>query len=107
MVAAPDQVPTKQRRGIPNEKYRLILKKVPEGYVPRTAMERTIAIIKAMSQTDQLAKFGTHTDAQLSAIAALLITQFRKAGDWVVGTAENSARNGEQLDVLLTKPSFL
>lgn len=118
MVDTMKKVPSKVRKGIPNEKVRLVLRKVPQGFVPQTAMDAALAKIKA-ARNKGVVKFGPAqindgtnnvdavTDEVIKNIAALVLTEFRKAGNWVVGVAENSARHGEQLDVLLTKPSFL
>ena len=125
MVDTMKKVPSKVRKGIPNEKVRLVLRKVPHGFVPEKAMEAAIAKIDKARIDGNLTKYGDNkvkipagvltqdviedsvTDAVVKNIAALVIAEFRKAGHWVVGVAENSARHGEQLDVLLTKPSFL
>ena len=119
MVDTMRRVPSKVRKGIPNEKVRLVLRKVPQGFVPKTAIDEALKKIKETRRTDKV-KYGVKevtlksagkadavTDAVIEQIAALVITEFRKAGHWVVGVAENSARHGEQVDVLLTKPSFL
>jgi hypothetical protein len=121
MVDTMKKVPSKVRKGIPNEKVRLVLRKVPQGFVPQTAMKEAVdKIIDAMNSGTYSGKYGPRvvdatsgkvkepeTRAAIKEIAALVITEFRKAGHWVVGVAENSARHGEQVDVLLTKPSFL
>lgn len=124
MVDTMQKVPSKVRKGIPNEKVRLVLRKVPQGFVPDTAIKAALARIKADqdrvvdfnltpavqqdSSLAQTSKYGpATTDAIIENIAAAVIAEFRRAGNWVVGVAENSARHGEQLDVLLTKPSFL
>ena len=124
MVDTMQKVPSKVRKGIPNEKVRLVLRKVPQGFVPDTAIKAALdrinadqqRVIKfnltpAVQQNSSLAqtsKYGAATtDAVIENIAAAVIAEFRRAGNWVVGVAENSARHGEQLDVLLTKPSFL
>ena len=118
MVDTMKKVPSKVRKGIPNEKVRLVLRKVPHGFVPQTAMNEALKKIKETRKKNKVRygdkKAGTGatavdsvTDDVIRNIAALVITEFRKAGHWVVGVAENSARHGEQVDVLLTKPSFL
>jgi len=130
MVDTMRRVPSKVRKGIPNEKVRLVLRKVPQGFVPHKAMAQALARIKAEQKsvrdwnvanqtkidadptTDptvaKTSKYGAASNDEIvNNIAALVITEFRKAGHWVVGVAENSARHGEQLDVLLTKPSFV
>ncbi len=119
MVDTMNRVPSKVRKGIPNEKVRLVLRKVPQGFVPQTAINEALKKITETRKTNKK-KYGADTvtltaagtapsvtDKVIKEIAALVITEFRKAGHWVVGVAENSARHGEQLDVLLTKPSFL
>jgi len=119
MVDTMKKVPSKVRKGIPNEKVRLVLRKVPHGFVPQTAIDAATKKIKETRKKNK-AKYGEDTvtlaaagsansvtDDVIANIAALVITEFRKAGHWVVGVAENSARHGEQVDVLLTKPSFL
>lgn len=118
MVDTMQKVPSKVRKGIPNEKVRLVLRKVPPGFVPEIAMKAAVAKIRDAQGKSDL-KYGPEVldatgsadaDATIDAIrniAALVIAEFRKAGHWVVGVAESSARHGEQVDVLLTKPSFL
>jgi hypothetical protein len=121
MVDTMQKVPSKVRKGIPNEKVRLVLRKVPQGFVPDTAIK---AAVKRISDAQSKAGYsddkygapltkadgtpdGDATKAVIENIAAVVLAEFRRAGNWVVGVAENSARHGEQLDVLLTKPSFL
>ena len=118
MVDTMQRVPSKVRKGIPNEKVRLVLRKVPHGFVPQTAMDAAVEKIRDAQGKGEL-KYGPEavdtngvvdddaTKAAIRNIAAVVIAEFRKAGHWVVGVAENSARHGEQVDVLLTKPSFL
>lgn len=121
MVDTMQRPPSKVRKGIPNEKVRCVLRKVPPGYVPQKAMNAAVdKIIDAMKEgAYDEKKYGAKIvdatgaleeddqKAALKNIVALAILELRKAGQWVVGVAENSARHGEQLDVLLTKPSFL
>lgn len=119
MVDTMKRVPSKVRKGIPNEKVRLVLRKVPQGFVPKRAIDKALEKIQA-ARADADFKFGaaiiedgdgnqypSTTDDVVKNIAALVIAEFRRAGHWIVGVAENSARHGEQLDVLLTKPSFV
>lgn len=121
MVDTMQRVPSKVRKGIPNEKVRLVLRKVPQGFVPKRAIDKALEKIKATRAGGEYLKFGEAqvadtdnvtmhdavTDDVVKNIAALVIAEFRRAGHWIVGVAENSARHGEQLDVLLTKPSFV
>lgn len=120
MVDTMRKVPSKVRKGIPNEKVRLVLRKVPPGFVPQNAMKAALEkIIGEMKLDTYSGKYGPRVDdvdgnmlepqtkKYIKKIAALVITEFRKSGNWVVGVAESSARHGEQVDVLLTKPSFL
>lgn len=93
MVDTMDALP--QRKGIPNEKVTLVLRKVPQGYIPDTV------------RTAVKAAFGAADDALLDRVITRTILELRKAGKWVVGEAKSAARKGEQLDVLLTRPSFL
>lgn len=86
MLDVPDEIPTKQRRGIPNEKVRFVLRPVKEGFW----VEKVAAATKVNSET-----------------IIAVITAYRKAAKRVVGKAVSSARAHEQLDVLLTKPSFV
>tara|TARA_B100000405_G_scaffold247659_1_gene181121 strand:- start:168 stop:428 length:261 start_codon:yes stop_codon:yes gene_type:complete len=86
MLDVPDETPTKQRRGIPNEKVRFVLRPVKEGF-----WVEKVAAATRISKTDVIA----------------VITAYRKAAKRVVGKAVSSARAHEQLDVLLTKPSFV
>ena len=114
MVDTMNKVPSKVRKGIPNEKVRLVLRKVPRDFVPQKAINAAVTkIMDAMNAAGYADKYGSKeatdaaTESAIKNIAAVVITEFRRAGHWVVGVAENSARHGEQLDVLLTKPSFL
>jgi len=122
MVDTMQKVPSKVRKGIPNEKVRLVLRKVPQGFVPDTALKAAVAKIQKVQGTvagdakfgpakvldsDGTTEYPATTKDVIENIAAVVIAEFRRAGNWVVGVAENSARHGEQLDVLLTKPSFL
>lgn len=87
MLDVPDEIPTKQRRGIPNEKVRFVLRPVKEGFW----------VDKVYAATNNISK-----DKIIE-----VITAYRKAAKRVVGKAVSSARAHEQLDVLLTKPSFV
>lgn len=121
MVDTMKRVPSKVRKGIPNEKVRLVLRKVPQGFVPKRAIDKALEKIQAARAGGDDEKFGEAqvadsdpdvmhdavTDDVVKNIAALVIAEYRRAGHWIVGVAENSARHGEQLDVLLTKPSFV
>ena len=89
MVDTMDALP--QRKGIPNEKVTLVLRKVPQNYVPGKVRA---AVKKAIPAADD-------------DVITQTILELRKAGKWVVGEAKSAARKGEQLDVLLTRPSFL
>lgn len=96
LMAAPMTELPSARKGIPNEKVTMVLKKVDKNYVSkkvRVAVKKKYPTVAAAANIDQII---TET-----------ILQFRKAGSWVVGTAMNAARANEQIDVLLTKPSFL
>ncbi len=84
----PDEIPTKQRRGIPNEKVRFVLRPVKEGFW----VDKVFAATNGGITKDIIVK---------------VITAYRKAAKRVVGKAVSSARSHEQLDVLLTKPSFV
>lgn len=109
MVDTMQRVPSKVRKGIPNEKVRLVLRKVPQQFVPTRAMNKTLEKIRAdrANGGDKYGDDADVTDDVVRNIAALVIAEYRRAGHWIVGVAENSARHGEQLDVLLTKPSFV
>lgn len=86
MLDVPNEVPTKQRRGIPNEKVRFVLRPVPENYL----VDRVVKITGFMKKD-----------------IATIIAAYRKAAKHIVGKAVSSARAHEQVDVLLTKPSFV
>ena len=93
MVDTMDALP--KRKGIPNEKVTLVLRKVPQNYIPdKVRAAVTAGIDDGTLNTND--KIITQT-----------ILELRKAGKWVVGEAKSAARKGEQLDVLLTRPSFL
>lgn len=103
LMAAPmTTYPSKQRVGVPNEKVTLTFKKVKAGYIPAK-----VKSIVRNTYADKVLANTVLTDEMLDNIITDTIKAFRKSGDWVVGKAVSSARNGEQLDVLLTKPSFL
>lgn len=91
MLDVPNEVPTKQRRGIPNEKVRFVLRPVPENYlvdqVKATLNKQSVSI----------------SDTKI----AKVIAAYRKAAKHIVAKAVSSARAHEQVDVLLTKPSFV
>ena len=86
-----DTVP--QRKGIPNEKITLVLRKVTDNYIPKLVKEKV----------KKKCPDGTPVDE----VITQTILEMRKAGRWVVGEAKSAARKGEQLDVLLTRPSFI
>jgi hypothetical protein len=96
MAGVMRQYPTKQRKGVPNEKVTMTLRKVPAGGIANIVQKRVKDVFKSQNN-----------DALVEAVVRKTILEFRKAGNWVVGKAVSSARQGEQLDVLLTKPSFL
>ena len=87
MLDVPDEVSTKQRRGIPNEKVRFVLRPVPENYL----VKRVAGVVTSLSEED----------------IANVIKEYRKAAKHIVAKAVSSARAHEQVDVLLTKPSFV
>ena len=93
MVDTMKKVPSKVRKGIPNEKVRLVLRKVPHGFVPEKTMEAAIAKIAKARIDGNLTKYGDNkvkipagvltqdviedsvTDAVVKNIAALVIAE--------------------------------
>ena len=105
LMAAPMLTyPSKQRKGIPNEKVTMCLKKVKHNYVPSKVKD---AVVDEFVREVKIATTDETARKAVEDIITATILAFRKSGEWVVGKAVSSARNGEQMDVLLTKPSFL
>ena len=117
MVDTMRKLPSVGRKGIPPNKVTLCLRKVPDNFVPRKAIQRVIEKQDVATFT----KFVTDYRAAagngplqaslcanlIAAIAAETMLEMRKISKLVVGTAQSAARKNEQVDVLLTKPSFL
>lgn len=104
------QVPSKPRKGIPNEKVTLILRKVPKNYVPKQvkkAVQDSLTLKTEQSDFTDDAAVKKYSEELRDNVIAKTILELRKQSAWVVGVAMNAARAGEQLDVLLTKPSFV
>lgn len=117
MVDTMRKLPSVGRKGIPPNKVTLCLRKVPDNFVPRKAIERVqakqnVADLLAAFVGDYPAATDATAEAALRAtliaqIAAETMLEMRKISKLVVGTAQSAARKNEQVDVLLTKPSFL
>lgn len=111
MVDTMDVVP--QRKGIPNEKVTLVLRKVPEDYLKDRIFDRVAArgesFLRELDSEEGEGKKNSQDKnlRLLKHLVGLTILEMRKAGKWVVGVAMSAARKGEQLDVLLTRPSFI
>lgn len=100
LMAAPMTELPSARKGIPNEKVTMVLKKVEKNYVSKKVRD-------AVRASNSYNSSGSTEQQLIDKVITETILQFRKAGSWVVGTAMNAARANEQIDVLLTKPSFL
>lgn len=98
-----DRIP--ERKGIPHEKMTLVLRKVKKHYMANYVAGRVFEEF----QGKKLLTEETPADVRrlVGLTIAATVKHMRKAGKWVVGTAMSAARKGEQMDVLLTKPSFL
>ena len=118
MVDTMQKLPSVGRKGIPPNKVTLCLRKVPDKFIPRTAIqkvearaEKDPAYKKVIDTLQGNAAQKKATDKALKAlvkeIAALTVLEMRKVARFVVGTAQSAARKNDQVDVLLTKPSFL
>lgn len=104
------QVPSKPRKGIPNEKVTLILRKVPKNYIPKKvkkAVEDSFTLKTKKTEFADDNAVEKYIKELRDNIIAKTILELRKQSAWLVGVAMNAARAGEQLDVLLTKPSFV
>ena len=119
MVDTMQRLPSVGRKGIPPNKVTLCLRKVPDGFIPRTAIQKVEAravddpaytkVKAGFSKGTQQEKKAANTalKALVKEIAALTVLEMRKVAKFVVGTAQSAARKNDQVDVLLTKPSFL
>lgn len=117
MVDTMRKLPSVGRKGIPPNKVTLCLRKVPDNFVPRKAIERVQAnsdvanLLAAFAAGYQpglsVARKATLRAELIAQIAAETMLEMRKISKLVVGTAQSAARKNEQVDVLLTKPSFL
>ena len=116
MVDTMRKLPSVGRKGIPPNKVTLCLRKVPDNFVPRKAVERVQAKQDAATFDRFVAEYTNPANARnqatlraafIAEIAADTMLEMRKISKLVVGTAQSAARKNEQVDVLLTKPSFL
>ena len=115
MVDTMRKLPSVGRKGIPPNKVTLCLRKVPDNFVPRKAIERVQAKQNVARFNQFVGAYQPASNARkaellaelVAEIAAETMLEMRKISKLVVGTAQSAARKNEQVDVLLTKPSFL
>lgn len=90
----------KQRKGIPNEKVRFVLRPVPENFMTTVLEDRVIEALAAVPDISI-----EETDV-IKAIP-YIIAAYRKQARLVVAQAVSSARPDHQVDVKLVPPSFV
>lgn len=106
------------RRGVPLEKVRFSLKRVPADFIESTViprMMRTLAETRGLGQKITAKYFSADSQAMdivsfqeaLKEVAPIMIASFRKSARLVVATAVSSGRPDHQIDVKLTAPSFI
>ena len=117
MLHIPDKIGT-SRRGVPLEKVRFSLKRVPANFVESTVIPRMLKALggnrglgkkitkKYFPEQDSVITFEDFQDA-LKLVAPIMITSFRKSARLVVAKAVSSGRPDHQIDVKLTAPSFI
>lgn len=115
MLHIPEK-PGGSRRGVPLEKVRFSLKRVPANFVESTVIPRMIEAVRTReSLKDLKTKFpGKLTwdillqeNGPLQYLAPYMIASFRKSARLVVAKAVSSGRPDHQIDVKLTAPTFL
>ena len=103
MLDVPMSIPKKQRKGIPNEKVRFVLRPVPEDFMTTTLADRVVAAVEALQGQDVI----DIDEDKLKAVIPHVLAAYRKQARLVVAQAVSSARPNHQVDVKLTPPSFV
>lgn len=103
MLDVPMSIPKKQRKGIPNEKVRFVLRPVPENFMTTTLAERVVAAVRALEGDDEI----EIEENILEKVIPHVLAAYRKQARLVVAQAVSSARPNHQVDVKLTPPSFV
>ena len=114
MLHIPEK-PGGSRRGVPPEKVRFSLKRVPDNFVEKTVIPRMIRTVLAeVTKAKLKKKFKTLTwdtilskNGPLEYLAPYMIASFRKSARLVVAKAVSSGRPDHQIDIKLTAPTFL
>lgn len=116
MLHIPEK-PGDARRGVPLEKVRFSLKRVPADFIETTVIPRMIAAAnKELAREELEDKFPSETltwdtifseNSPLDILAPYMIASFRKSARLVVAKAVSSGRPNHQIDVKLTAPSFI
>lgn len=115
MLHIPEK-PGGSRRGVPLEKVRFSLKRVPANFVESTVIPRMIEAVRTKEKVANLKKtFGgkltwdilLQENGPLQYLAPYMIASFRKSARLVVAKAVSSGRPDHQIDVKLTAPTFL
>lgn len=114
MLHIPEK-PGGARRGVPLEKMRFELKRVPADFMEATVIPR---MLRAVTENKELmaelrATYGENVDTLfteegiMQVVAPYMIASFRKSARLVVAKAVSSGRPDHQIDVKLTAPSFV
>jgi len=114
MLHIPEK-PGGSRRGVPPEKVRFSLKRVPADFVEKTVIPRMIQTVKEEVGIETLKSEFTNItwdsilaeNGPLQKLAPYMIASFRKSARLVVAKAVSSGRPDHQIDVKLTAPTFL
>lgn len=115
MLHIPEK-PGGSRRGVPLEKVRFSLKRVPSNFIESTVIPRMMRAVtddlKLMSKLktdfgDEIVNVLLTENGPLQQIAPYMIASFRKSARLVVAKAVSSGRPDHQIDVKLTAPSFI
>ena len=99
MLDVPDSIPKKQRKGIPNEKVRFVLRPVPADFMTDVLYNR----VKKAIDVDAI----EIDDDVLKKVVPHVLAAYRKQARLVVAQAVSSARADHQVDVKLVPPSFV
>lgn len=93
-------MPKKQRKGIPNEKVRFILRPIPDDFMTTVLENRVIEALRGVDDLDI-------PDADVVKALPYIIAAYRKQARLVVAQAVSSARADHQVDVKLVPPGFV
>jgi len=116
MLHIPER-PGTSRRGVPLEKVRFSLKRVPADFIESTVIPRMLrAVVEQKGLGEKIANRYFSNGEQmdiikfqeaLKMVAPAMIASFRKSARLVVAKAVSSGRPDHQIDVKLTAPSFI